>query len=82
MFGNLQSTSFKNPCERMQFLVKSQVPSRLFFKDLSTDFTTTSLGRTIPGKPTSLELIQWLSVPLLSVSIPFYFPIRHLPAQS
>ena len=82
MLGNLQSTSFKNPCERMQFLVKLQVPSRLFFKDLSTDFTTTSLGRAIPGKPTSLEHIQWLSVPLLFVSVPFYFRIRHLPAQS
>ena len=48
----------------MQFLVKFQAvgliqlwkketPLRLFYKDLSTDSTTTSLERAIPGKPNS-----------------------------
>ena len=62
--GNLSSTSFKNSCEIMQFLVKFQAvgliqlwkketPLRLFYKDLSTDSTTTSLERAIPRKPNS-----------------------------
>ena len=48
----------------MQFLVKFQAvgliqlwkketPVRLFYKDLSTDSTTTSLERAIPRKPNS-----------------------------
>ena len=80
-FGNLWSTSFKNSCERMRFLVKLQAPSRLFFNDLGVDFTATSLGRAISRKLTSLERIQQLVVPLLLFFIHFYFPTWHLPAQ-
>ena len=55
-----------------------KAPSRLFFRDLSADFSTNSLGKAISGKPTSLERLQWLYVRLLL----FLFPNRHLPVQS
>ena len=46
--------------------------------DLSADFTTTSLGRAISRKPTTLERLQWLFVPLVL----FLLSQLHLPAQS
>ena len=87
--GNLSSTSFKNSCKIMQFLVKFQAvgliqlckketPLRLFYKDLSTDSTTTSLGRAISRKPNSFERLQLLFVPLLL----FLLSQLHLPPQS
>ena len=51
-------------------LCEKYAPSRSFFKDLSADFTMTSLGRTISGKPTSFERLQWLFAPFIY----FYFP--------
>ena len=53
-------------------LYKKYAPSQLFFKNLIGDFTTNSLGRAISEKPTSLERLQWLFLPVCIIST---FPI-------
>ena len=72
------STSFKNAIFskitgfRTYATLQKRSSFTAIFKDFSADFTTNSLERAISGKPTSLERLQWLFVPLL------LFPLSHL----